>query len=600
MVDLCTVSEWKKYENKVRFYIELKQTIGNKSGDFLDLKAYEPDMRKLIGNYIIAGDSIKIGEFDDLTLLDFVNDQGNTMTANSSTSGQKQSAAEAIENNIRRKMVERITVKPKYYEKMSAILEKLIEERKQGVASYKELLEKYIKLAKNVDSQEENEAYPESIQKSRALQSLYDNVGEDEELALKFLKDDDVETFSVAGTDDVIMVIWVPSAKREQKPVYINDGLFGGTFRRNWEGDYHCTRLQIKTMLRDQADETMDMEVLEEAEIKDLNQDSIRGYRNSHKSFKPGHPFERLDDKEYLRVIGAAGFSKNDKKLHPTAAGMLMFGNEYDIVRYFPEYFLDYRENPDTVIRWTDRLQSSSGEWSGNVFDFYFRVYNKITKDIKVPFRMEGGFRVDDTPVHRALREALANCMINTDFYGKYGVLIVKEEDKIVFENPGYIRLGKEQMRRGGKSDPRNKSLMKMFNLIDIGEHAGSGVPNIFNVWEDEEWEEPDIKESFDPDRTSLILKFVKKQAIKTSDKKQAIKTSDKKQAIKTKNNQKKIQLYLQENETAKTREIADLLGLSMARTREILSMMDEVEAMGRNKTRIYRLRKDFSKRNGS
>ena len=600
MVDLCTVSEWKKYENRVRFYIELKQTIGNKSGDFLDLKAYEPDMRKLIGNYIIAGDSIKIGEFDDLTLLDFVNDQGNTMTANSSTSGQKQSAAEAIENNIRRKMVERITVKPKYYEKMSAILEKLIEERKQGVASYKELLEKYIKLAKNVDSPEENEAYPESIQKSRTLQSLYDNVGEDEELALKFLKDDDVETFSVAGTDDVIMVIWVPGAKREQKPVYINDDLFGGTFRRNWEGDYHCTRLQIKTMLRDQADETMDMEVLEEAEIKDLNQDSIRGYRNSHKSFKPGHPFERLDDNEYLRVIGAAGFSKNDKKLHPTAAGMLMFGNEYDIVRYFPEYFLDYRENPDTVIRWTDRLQSSSGEWSGNVFDFYFRVYNKITKDIKVPFRMEGGFRVDDTPVHRALREALANCMINTDFYGKYGVLIVKEEDKIVFENPGYIRLGKEQMRRGGKSDPRNKSLMKMFNLIDIGEHAGSGVPNIFNVWEDEEWEEPDIKESFDPDRTSLILKFVKKQAIKTSDKKQAIKTSDKKQAIKTKNNQKKIQLYLQENETAKTREIADLLGLSMARTREILSMMDEVEAMGRNKTRIYRLRKDFSKRNGS
>ena len=192
-----------------------------------------------------------------------------------------------------------------------------------------------------------------------------------------------------------------------------------------------------------------------------------------------------------------------------------MFGNEYDIVRYFPEYFLDYRENPDTVIRWTDRLQSSSGEWSGNLFDFYFRVYNKIIKDIKVPFKIEGGFRIDDTPVHRALREALANCIINTDFYGKFGVTIIKEDDKLTLENPGYIRLGKEQMRRGGKSDPRNKSLMKMFNLIDIGEHAGSGVPNIFNVWEDEGWEEPVIEESFDPDRTSLTLKFVKKQAIK-------------------------------------------------------------------------------------
>lgn len=197
---------------------------------------------------------------------------------------------------------------------------------------------------------------------------------------------------------------------------------------------------------------------------------------------------------------------------------------------------------------------------------------------------MEGGFRVDDTPVHRALREALANCMINTDFYGKYGILIIKEENKIIFENPGYIRLGKEQMRRGGKSDPRNKSLMKMFNLIDIGEHAGSGVPNIFNVWEDEGWEEPDIKEDFDPDRTSLTLKFLKKQAIKTS---------DKKQAIKTKNNQEKIRLFLRGRETAKTRDVADLLGLSMARTREILSVMDDVEAMGRNKARIYRLRKE-------
>ncbi len=416
---------------------------------------------------------------------------------------------------------------------------------------------------------------------AKLKKDLWDTINNRKKVSINLLKDDDVETFSVVGADDVIMVIWVPSAKREQKPVYINDDLFGGTFRRNWEGDYHCTRLQIKTMLRDQAEETMDMEVLEEAEIDDLNQDSIRGYRNSHKSFKPGHPFERLDDNEYLRVIGAAGISKDDKRLHPTAAGILMFGNEYDIVRYFPEYFLDYRENPDTVIRWTDRLQSSSGEWPGNLFDFYFRVYNKIIKDIKVPFKMEGGFRVDDTPIHRALREALANCIINTDFYGKFGVTIIKEDDKLTLENPEYIRLGKEQMRRGGKSDPRNKSLMKMFNLIDIGEHAGSGVPNIFNVWEDEGWEEPVIEESFDLDRTSLILRFVKKQAIKTSDKKQANKTDE---------NMEKIRQYLREQGTAKTRDIAKLLGLSVARIRVILSGMDDVEALGTNRNRTYRL----------
>jgi predicted HTH transcriptional regulator len=228
--------------------------------------------------------------------------------------------------------------------------------------------------------------------------------------------------------------------------------------------------------------------------------------------------FERLNDDEYLRSIGAAAISREDKQLHPTAAGMLMFGDEYNIVRHFPEYFLDYREMLDPTIRWTDRLQSSSGEWSGNVCDFYFRVYNKIIMDVKTPFAMDGGDRIEDTPVHKALREALANCLINADYYGTRGVVIKKEPKMLILENPGYIRTGKVQMRKGGESDPRNKSLMKMFNLINIGERAGSGVPNIFNTWNDEGWKEPVIEERFDPDRTVLTLEFVKKQAEKTSE----------------------------------------------------------------------------------
>ncbi len=71
--------------------------------------------------------------------------------------------------------------------------------------------------------------------------------------------------------------------------------------------------------------------------------------------------------------------------------------------------------------------------------------------------------------------------------------------------------------------DPRNKSLMKMFNLISIGERSGSGVPNIFNTWADEGWKEPVIEERFDPDRTILTLEFVEKQAKKTGEEKRAI-----------------------------------------------------------------------------
>lgn len=185
LMDDCSTAELARYEDRVKFYIELKQSIGNRSGDFLDFHAYEPDMRKLIDNYIVASDSVKIGEFDDLTLLDFVAEQGEEMAGENSTPDQKEGAAEAIENNIRRKVVEKVTVNPKYYERMSEILNKLIEDRKQGVIDYKELLDKYIELAKNVDQPENNDSYPENIRKSKALQALYDNIGEDEQLALK-------------------------------------------------------------------------------------------------------------------------------------------------------------------------------------------------------------------------------------------------------------------------------------------------------------------------------------------------------------------------------------------------------------------------------
>ncbi len=367
--------------------------------------------------------------------------------------------------------------------------------------------------------------------KRKLLKQFWDTVNNRKKVNINILKDDDVKTYEL--NDDLIIVIYVPMAKRDQKPVYINDDLFGSTFRRNHEGDYRCTRLQVKTMLRDQTENTMDMKILDDVPMEDLNYETIRGYRNRHRTLKSGHPFERLNDAEYLRSIGAAAVSREDKALHPTAAGMLMFGDEYNIVRHFPEYFLDYREMLDPSIRWTDRIQSSSGDWSGNLCDFYFRVYNKLSLDIKTPFAMVGG-----------------------------------------------------------ESDPRNKSLMKMFNLINIGERSGSGVPNIFNTWEDEHWKEPTIAERFDPDRTILTLEFLEKQASKTSDKKQAIKVSDKRQAAKTSDHKEKIHRFLIQSGESTAKDIANFIELSVQRTRAILATMDEVEVIGANKNRKYRIRK--------
>lgn len=349
---------------------------------------------------------------------------------------------------------------------------------------------------------------------ARLQKQFWDTINNKSKVNINLIKEKDVEIYDVEG--DTIMVIYVPMAKREEKPVYINNDLFGGTFRRDWEGDYHCTPLQVKTMLRDQTEETYDMSIMPKISMSDLNYETIHAYRNRHQLLKPGHPFEGYSDAEYLRSIGAAAIGDEDGDLHPTAAGLLMFGNEFNIVRQFPDYFLDYRELLDPSIRWTDRLQSSSGDWSGNLCDFYFRVYNKIQKDIKVPFDLDGGDRIDDTPVHKAIREALANCLINADFFGKFGILIKKENDSITMENPGFIRVGKKQMLQGGLSDPRNKALMKMFNMINVGERAGSGVPNILQTWNAEDWITPEIDEQFNPDRTIIKLSFIKKSEVTT------------------------------------------------------------------------------------
>lgn len=91
------------------------------------------------------------------------------------------------------------------------------------------------------------------------------------------------------------------------------------------------------------------------------------------------------------------------------------------------------------------------------------------------------------------------------------GIVIRKEADKLILAKFGYARTGPKQMCLVGESDSRNKALMKMFNLVNIGERAGSGMPNIFNVWADEGWKEPVIEERFDPDGTILSLSFLKK-----------------------------------------------------------------------------------------
>ena len=416
----------------------------------------------------------------------------------------------------------------------------------------------------------------------KLVKEFWNLVNNPNKVSINILTSKDVYIHEIDGKR--IVVITVPRADRTYKPVYIDNNPLN-TYRRDGEGDYKCTKEEYQAMVRDASIKTQDMLVLEEMGLDVINRESLRSYRQRMKLSRPGHVWESLEDEEFLMKLGATG-TGSDGKTHPTAAGLLMFGNEYDIVREYNNYFLDYQEQYDKNNRWTDRIISSSGDWSGNIYDFYFRVYNKLQQDIKTPFKLDGITRVDDTPVHQALREALANCLVNADYYGRRGVVIIKRPDLITLSNPGNSRVEIEAAKSGGISDPRNSTILKMFNFIDIGERAGSGIPNIFRVWKEQKWSEPVITEEYNPDRTTLSLGL----SI-ASDKKQAINHEHKTIFVIQKD---LIIDYLTDNPSATTSEISTLLGVSNPRARAVLSKLTAegiIVAEGANRNRTYKLK---------
>ena len=159
-------------------------------------------------------------------------------------------------------------------------------------------------------------------------------------------------------------------------------------------------------------------------------------------------------------------------------------------------------------MRWLDRVVPD-GTWSGNVFDFYRKVIRKLTADLKVPFALKGDTRVDDTPIHQALREALVNSLVHADYSDRASVRVIRRPSGFEFRNPGALRVPVAQALKGGESDCRNRTLQQMFLMINLGERAGSGLPRILASWQGE-GHMLDLTESFEPyDQSVLTMVWV-------------------------------------------------------------------------------------------
>jgi type I restriction enzyme, R subunit len=159
-------------------YLKLREIIRKASGETLDLKAYEADMRHLIDTYIEADEPRKISPFDNMGLLELIVKTGIADAIASQLGGlkgNKNAVAETIENNVRRKIIKEHLSDPAYYEKMSALLDEIIAARKAKAIEYEEYLKRIAELAKKVDAGVAEDA-PEQLRKSPALRALYNNL----------------------------------------------------------------------------------------------------------------------------------------------------------------------------------------------------------------------------------------------------------------------------------------------------------------------------------------------------------------------------------------------------------------------------------------
>lgn len=236
------------------------------------------------------------------------------------------------------------------------------------------------------------------------LKDFWNTINNNEKVSCNILNDDYIEVTKIE--DKTIVVINIPSANRQNKPVYINNNPITGTYKRYHDGDYKCNKKEVKVMFSESAEESKDEMILKEFDFNNIDKETLENYRRRFKLHKGDtHEWSNLPDKEFLYMIGAV--DRGSDKL--TLAGLLMFGYNRDIIKIKPSFFLDYREIDDliTTERWSNRITSSPDEMlSGNLWGFYSKIVNRLTADIPTPFALDKDLmRIDDTDVHKCVRE---------------------------------------------------------------------------------------------------------------------------------------------------------------------------------------------------
>lgn len=345
-------------------------------------------------------------------------------------------------------------------------------------------------------------SHPEKIKKE-----FWDIIN-DRKVSANILLDDNVGICRVEGCE--IMWIEVPQADYRYRPIYLNDNPLKGSYKRNHEGDYHCTEEEVKAMLRDASDYGVDGSLLDGFTMQDIDGNTLKAYRIEYELHNPEHIWNGSSDKEFLRNLGGYTVNRITGQEGLTAAGLLMFGKGLSVRERFDNIRMDYLDQTNLLgdSRWSDRL-TYDGTWENNLYNFLKRVMPKLVSDLKRPFHLEGMVRVDDTSVHKAIREALVNMVIHADYYATGILKVIKLDNGFLFSNPGNLKLPLRAIYEGGHSVARNPKIQNMLRMIGLGDNIGSGFPTILQTWGKEKWRQPDLYDDQELHQVELRLWMV-------------------------------------------------------------------------------------------
>jgi len=366
-------------------------------------------------------------------------------------------------------------------------------------------------------------------------------------------------TFSKFDIDGKkVLACFIPSS--DIKPVYYNS--LANTFIRTGSGDQRATEFEINALFRDQTFGTMSEKTVEGTSVESLNKSSYNRFREYLKWRNPDLRYNQMSDEEFNRRLKIV----KDGKL--TYGGLLFLGKNEEITDTFSDFRIDYFEIPgtsysDAAVRYTYRIDEQENLW-----EYYFVLFQRLKIYANNPLTIgEMGIGQEDTKEIDALREALVNLLIHSDYFSIMKPRIRVFTNRIEFENPGCLPLPVEQLMKIDESLPRNPVLAKFFRVAKLCESGGYGFDKMLE-WKKQTGNDVTFETSIAKTKFTFMIDTTKVVREKSGTKTHVSRTENTQKTYRkhTENTQKIEDLVLQllkENATISRTQIATQLNIT-------------------------------------